>query len=89
MAGGAELALLAAERHQELGAARLAAHPREAVLEQTAVEEARGRAAGRRAPRAVRALETLLVHALQVLEVIGQHAVERRVLGLARRAGAG
>jgi len=89
MAGGAELASLAAERHQELGAAFAAAHPRAAVLEQAAVEEARGRMAGRWAQWAVRALEALLVHALQVLEVIGEHAVERRVLGPARRVGAG
>ena len=79
----------AAERHQELGAARLAAHAGEAVLQEAAVEEARGRAAGRRAQRAVRALEALLMLALQTIEVIGQHAVERRVLGPARRVGAG
>jgi len=79
----------AAERHQELGAARLAAHAGEAVLQEAAVEEARGRAAGRRAQRAVRAFEALLMHVLQALELIGQHAVERRVLGPARRVGAG
>ena len=67
VARGAELATLAAERDQELGAAPGAAHAREPVLEQTAIEEPADCTACHRAQRPVRGLEPLLVHALTAL----------------------
>ena len=54
VARGAEMAPLAPERYQELGPARAAAHPGEAVLEQPTVEEPAGRLARRRTQRTVR-----------------------------------
>ena len=65
VAGGAEVATLAVERDQKLGAALGAADARDPVLEQAAVEEAADRPARCRAQRAVRGLEALLVLALE------------------------
>jgi len=75
VAGGAELPPLAAERHQELGPARAAAHTREPVLQPPAVEEPPRRTPCRRTQRAMRGLEARIVHPLQCGEVVGQHPV--------------
>lgn len=78
------MAALAAERDQELGATLGAAHAREPVFEQAAVEEAADRRARRRAQGAVCPLEALFVHALECGVVVGEHAIQRGRFGAAR-----
>ena len=57
------------------------------MLEQATVEEAADCPARCRAQRTVRGLEAILVHALERVEVIGEHSIERRGLRATRRVG--
>ena len=85
MAGGAEVAALAAEGDQELRPALLAPNPGEARFEQATVKELLDDLAHHGPPGAVAVLEALLIDAGQLFEVILEEAVERRGLGTAGR----
>ena len=78
MAGGAEVAALAAEGEHVLGAAIVAAHAGEAGLEDAALEEPRDDLVDDIAPSAVLALEAVFVAAAEGIEVFDQQPVERR-----------
>jgi hypothetical protein len=73
----AELAPLAAERHEELGSTLRAAHTSKPVLEQPAVQESAHGLPRRGTQRTVRRLEALFVHTLEGLEVIDEDAVQQ------------
>ena len=87
LARRAEPTPLAAERHQELRPARGAPNPCEPVLQEPAVEELPHHLGHHRAQRAVRRLVALFIYARQRLEVVGEHAVERRGLRVVTRRG--
>ena len=75
---------LAGEGDQKLVAAVRAAHPGDALVEDAAIEVTVDRRLDVATQIAVGVEETLLIHLDEVLEMVGQSAVEDRVLGTAR-----
>lgn len=89
VAGRTEVAALAAEGKQELGPAVAATHPREARLEQAAIEKLLDHLTDHRSPWTVAVLEALLAARDELCEVILNEPVERRGLGTARPVDTG
>jgi hypothetical protein len=84
VAGGAEKPRFATESDQELGPAVVAADAGEAALQEAAIEELLHRPPCGAPEPAVSGLELLLVHSLEVFEVIVDEAVEGALAGPAR-----